>query len=283
MRRSFIIGCEIGSAYILIDMFRPQALLFDIDGTLTNTQRVVSERTKAALRRLQERGIPMAVATNRGFAEAAPRILPLFPASTLHILSGGAELSFGSGERQRQILLDSHLVRSLTTDVMAAGGGYIFSNDRDVIASPNKVVEAENHPFGFVPRTARPGEVFQTSMLALYNVPDELVAGFAALTDVHVRRSTQVGTGACFFDVAPLGHTKATGVAAWAAHVGVRPSDIMGFGDSENDLEWFAVIGHPVAMGNAIPALRERAAQVIGHTNEDGLAVYLEELAARGL
>ncbi|MEP6755377.1 MAG: HAD hydrolase family protein, partial [Chthonomonadales bacterium] len=50
-------------------------------------------------------------------------------------------------------------------------------------------------------------------------------------------------------------------------------------GDGHNDLQMVQWAGVGVAMGNAREELKLVANRVIGHYNEDGLAIYLEELA----
>ena len=45
----------------------------------------------------------------------------------------------------------------------------------------------------------------------------------------------------------------------------------IGIGDSWNDAEMFDVVGTPVAMGNADPALKERAGNVTTDVLDDGV------------
>lgn len=51
-------------------------------------------------------------------------------------------------------------------------------------------------------------------------------------------------------------------------------------GDGLNDLHFFAGGGTKIAMGNAVPELKAAADLVIKSIDEDGLALYLESLAA---
>ncbi len=48
-------------------------------------------------------------------------------------------------------------------------------------------------------------------------------------------------------------------------------------GDHINDLDMIEFAGLGVAMGNAQPAAKEVADLVIGHHDEDGLAVFIED------
>ena len=53
----------------------------------------------------------------------------------------------------------------------------------------------------------------------------------------------------------------------------------IGVGDGHNDLHLFNAVKTKVAMGNAVPELKEAADRVIGRVDDDGLADYLGELA----
>ena len=46
-------------------MMRYKLLVLDIDGTVTNSKKEVTEKTKKAIIELQERGIPVAIASGR--------------------------------------------------------------------------------------------------------------------------------------------------------------------------------------------------------------------------
>ena len=49
------------------------------------------------------------------------------------------------------------------------------------------------------------------------------------------------------------------------------------FADGGNDVKLMDAAGTAVAMGNAVPALKERADVITKRNSEDGVAVYLEE------
>lgn len=61
-------------------------------------------------------------------------------------------------------------------------------------------------------------------------------------------------------------------------HLGIDPSQVMAFGDGENDKEMLQLVGCGVAMGNAHPACKAAADLVIGTCAEDGVAEYLETI-----
>lgn len=61
-------------------------------------------------------------------------------------------------------------------------------------------------------------------------------------------------------------------------------SSVMAFGDDWNDLELFQACGFPIAMGNAIPELKDIAYFVTGTNDEEGgVARVLERLVGIGV
>ena len=52
----------------------------------------------------------------------------------------------------------------------------------------------------------------------------------------------------------------------------------MVFGDYLNDLDMFQVAGYSVAMGNALPAVKESADQVIGSNSQGAVLDFLESI-----
>ena len=57
----------------------------------------------------------------------------------------------------------------------------------------------------------------------------------------------------------------------------IEPQDIISFGDGLNDIEMIRRCGVGVAMGNALPEVKENAKFVTLSNDEDGIKVFLEE------
>ena len=70
--------------------------------------------------------------------------------------------------------------------------------------------------------------------------------------------------------------SKAAALQWLCERLGVDPSEVVAFGDGENDKEMLQFAGVGVAMGNAHPACQQAADVVIGTCAEDGVAEFLE-------
>ena len=83
--------------------------------------------------------------------------------------------------------------------------------------------------------------------------------------------------------VLPVGVTKASGLRGALAQLGLSPLNCIGIGDAENDLAFLDVCGLPVAVANALPAVKERAAFVTRGTRGAGVAELIDQLLATDL
>ena len=72
------------------------------------------------------------------------------------------------------------------------------------------------------------------------------------------------------------GVTKGSAMRSIAEEYGVALQDVMYVGDAGNDLSALRIVGHPIAMGNADPAVIEAAKHTVDHVDRGGLAQALE-------
>lgn len=79
-------------------------------------------------------------------------------------------------------------------------------------------------------------------------------------------------------DVVQQGMSKATGLTKLLAQIGLKPEEVLFFGDGPNDMEMFDMVGLKIAMGNAVPELKAKADFVTKPLEEDGILYALEEL-----
>ena len=71
--------------------------------------------------------------------------------------------------------------------------------------------------------------------------------------------------------------TKGFAVKGLADSLGMGKANIMCFGDGENDMQMLQLVGHGVAMGNAVSKLKEVAKEHTESVLEDGIANYFEK------
>lgn len=88
--------------------------------------------------------------------------------------------------------------------------------------------------------------------------------------------------GAAFVSITADTVSKAAGVAEVADTFGVALRDVMMVGDGHNDLSAMAVVGWPVAIGDADPEVVAAARIVVAAVDDDGAAEAIESSGELG-
>lgn len=84
-----------------------------------------------------------------------------------------------------------------------------------------------------------------------------------------------------WLDIAPFGVSKATALEKVRLALRYRMDEVVAVGDGRNDIEmfeWAGEAGVAVAMGQAPDAVKEAATRVTAAVEDDGLAVFLEDM-----
>ena len=78
-----------------------------------------------------------------------------------------------------------------------------------------------------------------------------------------------------WLDLAPVGVSKASGLAYVAAELGIEAADVLAIGDGRNDIEMLHWAGRGVAMGQAVEEVIAAADDVTATVYDDGAATEL--------
>ena len=80
------------------------------------------------------------------------------------------------------------------------------------------------------------------------------------------------------YEMYPVKNSKGTGLLKTIEFEGVELKDSYAFGDGRNDIEMIQTAAHGIAMGNAVPELKEVANEFTDAIADDGIAAYLEKI-----
>jgi hypothetical protein len=113
------------------------------------------------------------------------------------------------------------------------------------------------------------------------DVDATLDAARAALppTAIHLVR----GTPPFFVECLHPAVNKGEGLRRLCTALGIEPSQVVAFGDGDNDLEFIQLAGMGIAMANARQVLKDAADAVTDYSNdEDGVALAVRKLMREG-
>ena len=270
-----------------------KAVFFDIDGTFLNDRKRVSSSTKKAISQMKEDGILVGLATGRGPGFVQPFMDNLgldfavtyngqyilthdkvlyqnqLPKSTVYNLIRYAT------KHRREISLGTStgLVGSNIISMGTSKFGQIVS--RIVPKSWAKMVERSFKSLirRFKPqsietlKTIMREPIYQVVMVATVGETQDIEEKFP---HVKITRSSPYSA-----DIISADQSKLKGIAHLGEVFGFELSEVMAFGDSENDLEMLSGVGIGVAMGNGEDELKDQATHVTDTNNQKGKAKAL--------
>lgn len=260
-------------------------MVLDLDGTLTNSQKKISSKTKKSLINLQKKGVKLVLASGR----PTQGITPLAQELSLekyngYILSynGAKIINYQTGEVIYNATLPKELVPQVYNEAVKNDVG-ILTYDGDKIVLGNGVdryVELESKING---------------------IPMEEVDDFVEYVDFDVNKCLLTGDGdrmallekdmkgkfgdklniyrsePFFLEVMPQNIDKAYSLSKLLEPLGIDREEMVCCGDGFNDLSMIKYAGLGVAMENAQPKVKEAADFVTLSNDEDGVAYVVDK------
>jgi len=251
----------------------------DLDGTLLDSRQRVSARNLAALERLLDARVIVALATARDRASIAGR-LPLAMDGLYYIASGGAMVYEVA---PKSIIWAETLLTALAGEAVAFlqrfdepvflndDSDYWVDRDGDRVAMIEQRYDLRTRLFAHVEDVPVP--IMRVSLAAPRPVLERAAREASAAFGDRARVSL---ASPDWLDVLAPGAGKGQALAWLQAHAGVRPDETMAIGDYDSDLPLFAVAGYRVAMANGVAAIRDAATHHTASNDEDGVAKALE-------
>ncbi|MDT2396064.1 Cof-type HAD-IIB family hydrolase [Enterococcus avium] len=272
-----------------------KAIVLDIDGTLLNTGKIISEKTKQALIAAQEEGIKVILASGRpttGMLELAEQLEMTKYEGFLVSYNGARvtdcltkEVLFNQAmsiETGQAIL--EHL-KNFDVIPMIDKEDYLYVND-----VYSGMLDLPDGAFNIIEYEARGGnfklsEIDDLAAFATFPINKILIAAqpeylqkiAPALHAPFDEIVTAAFSAPFYFEFTDKGIDKAKALNTVFPELGIHSENIIAFGDGHNDRSIIEYAGIGVAMGNAVDALKEIADDVTLSCDEDGIAAGLEK------
>ncbi|HEO7585811.1 TPA: HAD-IIB family hydrolase [Streptococcus agalactiae] len=270
-----------------------KAVFFDIDGTLLNDRKNVQKSTIKAIRNLKDQGILVGLATGRGSSFVQPFLenLGLDFAVTYNgqYIYSRSEIIYTNqlskttvyrliryaGARRREI--------SLGTASGLLGSGIIglgTSRLGQIVSSlvPRKWAKAIERSFKHFIRRIKPQNIDSLMVILrepIYQVVLVATEGESERIQKQFPRVKLTRSSPYSMDVISEGQSKVKGIERVGQCYGFDLSEVIAFGDSDNDIEMLSQVGIGVAMGNASQQVKENARYTTADNNDDGISKAL--------
>lgn len=284
---------------------RPKLVVFDVDGTLTDSSHLVPDAVVEAVGRIRAAGLRVMLATGRRYRDTLPVAErlgidgPLVTASGALVKRPGdhttlSRAAFGPGvlEGLLRLVASRGHEAILYTDSFAAGYDFHCRSLADVVDAPEPCGGGLREYLGRNRGLANvrpdlhespPAGVFAGFVMGGREAMDallgSLVAAFPAALSMHTIKSPRYRDWMC--EIAPVGVTKWSGVEPLARAWGVAADEICAVGDDVNDLPMIEAAGIGIAMGNARPEVRAAADVVVGTNDGTGISDVADLVLSR--
>ena len=269
-------------------------IAIDIDGTLLNDNKEVTEATRTAITAAMNKGVYVSLCTGRGVLTST-RIKHQVPdLNAPLILNGGALISDIPRGRflyvrnlSKQVAIDAvYQLRNMDCHPIVYAplpeSQYFYYDTIDPANEAFQEYVDKNpgraHPVADVLDTisAEPAMVAATDRVErIRNLEPTFVSRMPEMT--VTLEVSPIDRRYCHVTLTPRGVSKGTGLRELASILGVDMLETLAIGDNLNDLDMMTSAGLGVAMGNATPETKERADHVTASNNEDGVARVIEQ------
>ncbi|MEO7019860.1 MAG: Cof-type HAD-IIB family hydrolase [Ktedonobacteraceae bacterium] len=268
-------------------------IAIDIDGTLLTPDGQITPRTRAAIQAAQRAGIIVTLATARRYTTAGAIAAELGIELPLIVYDGSLIASYPAAT----ILHSQLLAASVVTQAVAIFQQHAIQpviHPCDCVKEEVWTGPAEHDHLELAEYVSwtdnRLRRMSYATLCAMLTDPLRVIA-FTSEEAIQ-RMLPQIVTLDCAWHLLKLGSygcaeltlmypgcSKASGVAALAAHYGIPLAQVMAIGDNTNDLTMLQSVGWGVAMGQAPEAVKAAAKAVTTTNLEDGVALAIERYA----
>lgn len=253
----------------------------DIDGTLLNSRGQVPPATRAALARLQERGVPVVLCSAR----------PPVGVRKVAALAGihGPSVCYSGSlalDREGRVLAQAGIPGELALECKAFARQRFprvetsaYHLEDWLVDDPSTAyVKAETAATDCVPVLGRVDPKSRVHKLLCIG-PAEDIARLRACAGEAFPALCFTQSADTYLEVLAQGVSKATGARGILEALGLPPQRAVAFGDYFADVPLLQYAGLGVAMGNAPKEVRQAADRVAGTNDEEGIYQVLEELS----
>ena len=260
-------------------------LVLDLDGTLTNNKKQVTEHTRRTLIEAQDQGVKIVLASGRPTYGIAPiaEILELKKYGG-YILSynGGEIINWQTGEMMYENVLNPEVLPYLYKCAKENNFAIVTYKDKYVI-------------------TEHPDDEYVLKEAILNVMETKKVDNFLEAIDFPVAKCLIVGEASrlmllekemyeelkdCmgvyrsepyFLELVPKGIDKAQSLAVLLEKIGATRDEMIAIGDGFNDKSMIEFAGLGVAMANAQDVVKQAADYITLSNEEDGVAAVVEK------
>ena len=250
-----------------------KVIFFDIDDTLRNSKTgFIPSTIPTVFQQLCDRGILTGIATGRGIFGVVPEIKALKPDFFVTLNGAYIEDKKGSVLYSHKIARDKVEEYIAWTKEVGIDYGLVGSHEAKLSRRTEMISQAIDPIYPDLdvdPDFYQKEDIYQ--MWTFEDQGDDLTLPESLASTLRMVRWHEHSS-----DVVSISGSKAAGVAKVVDQLGLKPENVMVFGDGLNDSELFDYAGISVAMGISHDKIKEKADYITKTIEENGIFDALE-------
>ena len=250
-----------------------KVIFFDIDDTLRNSKTgFIPSTIPTVFQQLRDRGILTGIATGRGIFGVVPEIKALKPDFFVTLNGAYIEDKKGSVLYSHKIARDKVEEYIAWTKEVGIDYGLVGSHEAKLSRRTEMISQAIDPIYPDLevdPDFYQKEDIYQ--MWTFEDQGDDLTLPESLASTLRMVRWHEHSS-----DVVSISGSKAAGVAKVVDQLGLKPENVMVFGDGLNDSELFDYAGISVAMGISHDNIKEKADYITKTIEENGIFDALE-------
>lgn len=249
-----------------MNMQKYKALMLDVDGTLIPYQKdaLPSEKVTAAVKEASKY-VHICIASGRPYFMLTHLIEHFGLHEGLLVMNDGAQvMDIRTKEYHYKKVMHPKDVKAASS-ILKKEGISFFLNDGQVDSPPTQI-----------PIKREILNIF-TLQRMLEEKADGIITKLTQIPTIKASKTHEGGRGTYELLISHAEATKLHGITEAAKILGVKRHEIIGVGDSGNDFPLLMASGLKVAMGNAIPGLKDVADYIAPPVEKDGVADVIEK------
>ncbi len=271
-----------------------RAIALDLDGTLTNHDKVVTPKTREAktreaLLQAEAEGVVIILASGRPTYGIEP------VAECLELdKRGGYILSYNGGNIVNAKTGEKLFAQFLPDEVIPILYRYAKEKNHALLGYAGNEIITEMPDDQYVKEESRINKMnirkvenlFEAlephpTKLLMTGDPADMLKAENELSEILGDRMDIFRSAPFFLELVPKGIDKAKSLLRLLSKINLTPADMIAFGDGYNDLSMLKLAGMGVAMQNAAPEVRAEADYITLSNEEDGVAAALEHFCKK--
>ena len=272
-----------------------KVIIMDVDGTLTNSKKVITPKTKNALIKAQELGSILVLASGRptsGLMDLAKE-LKMDEHNGILVSFNGSKVTECQSNKvlfnETMSVEDGQAVlehmKKFNVKPMIDKDDYMYVNDVF-----DNTINYNGEPFNIIQYESRGGKFklcekddlaafadYPLNKILTAGDPEYLQANYEKMMEPFKDKLNCMFTAAFFFEFTAKGIDKAKALDSVLIPMGYKKEEMIAFGDGHNDTSMVKYAGIGVAMDNAVDDLKAIADEVTLSNEEDGIAYTLSK------